>query len=78
VLKILSSYKQTFLALAEGVLINPLKLFCTNICNFPENVFFCFFYSGVTVVILVLQKRNHKDKNCVNVLAKYHCSYSCP
>jgi hypothetical protein len=39
-LKMLSLYKYTFLAPAEMVLIYPLKLFWSDICNFPTNIFF--------------------------------------
>jgi hypothetical protein len=53
--KVLSLYKQTFLALAEEVLIYPLKLFCKNICNFLMNIFQFLFHSGVTVANFVLQ-----------------------
>jgi hypothetical protein len=66
VFKMLSFYRQTFLAPAEGVLIYPLKLFCRNICNFPMNIFFnSSLRSVVTVVDLVLQttseEKYHKD-----------------
>jgi hypothetical protein len=39
-LKMVTLYIQTFLALAEEVLIYPSKLFCRNTCNFPTNIFF--------------------------------------
>jgi hypothetical protein len=39
----------------EEVPIYPLKLLCRNICNFPTNIFFWFFHSGVTVIYFVLQ-----------------------
>jgi hypothetical protein len=51
----LSFYIQTFVALVEEVLIYLLKLFYRNIFNFPKNIFFQFFHSGVTVVNFGLQ-----------------------
>jgi hypothetical protein len=56
VLKMMSLYIQIFLTLAEEVLLYPLKLFCTNIFNFPINIFFSFFSLGVPVVSFVLHR----------------------
>jgi hypothetical protein len=42
VLKMLSSYMQTFLAPVEEVLLYLFKLFCRNICNLSMNIFFYF------------------------------------
>jgi hypothetical protein len=53
-LKMVTLYTQTFLSLAEEVLIYPSKLFCRNTFNFFTNILFYFFRSGVTVVDFVL------------------------